>query len=1553
MKINNNRINFLRNSCIHNTADEKHFQKYEKNIEASSLDALSVQGMAFMNLSFSGKHRQAAESTDITEIKELTAKEFKAYKKKLFKRLNDFPLKLQYEAKFWELNKYNIQIANKIFFDEKLYNNALIINGVSNILWASQTPETAQAKSDFLDRIFSEKRLYGNEKFINKLEHTFFNPQKHKETQAKFDIIGKILSDKRLYGNEEFMNNAGDIVRYTQTPEQAKVKSDIIDKLLSEKGFQDNIRFMDFLCGIPEITNTPEQYELANKIFSEEKLYNNENFLDIVIRIIDSVKTKEEAEAKFNISNKIYSDKRLYNNKSIKNYAEYIIRDVKTPEQAQAKSDIIDRILSVERLYNNENIKNKIGVIISETNNQEQVKIKSDIIDSLLSDEKELYKNENVMQHAGDIIYSVNNPEQYKLAEKILLSEELHNNKTVMNKAGYIISNVNNTGQYIIANQIFDKEELYNNKNFMETAGVIIKAVNSQEQCQLANTVLSVKELCNDRYILEDAASIIKGAKNPGQYKLAEKVLSKEELYTKKYILNDASSLIAVVESPEQYEIANKILSEEELYTNKLIISNAEGIISSCHSPEQFEIANKILSDKNLYTNDNIIVYAQKLINCIHNSNAYNIVNRILSEDKLYTNTNIIKNIKGLNFYASSPFQYELINRFVFDERLNTKKNLMESSPAIVQYTETPEQAEAKFKIIDKITSDDRIYANETFMNKANIIISYTETPEQAETKSKIIDILLSEDKKFYNNPKIMNIAYDIVFKADTKEQVSKIENALNLFNSGEITIEQILRMIYCKEEISGSQLKELNDLMGIDKTSELSADELVTAINFIEIVNKKNISEIPIKAKHEFLKNLVSSDSNLFNIKSDIIREYFPLLPKNQEEYSALLPELVKSMGIETNALTSKQISGFNQDITALSKTLASLTDKDFINLQISQKYGKDKFISDVWKTVKDLPFKEQQKIYDYFCFELYENPEVPSKHSITGYPFYSHNENKLAQITDERTINALNSIISYTDKFNKNNPVICNNKEIEDLLNKIINVLPELRTQIGKFQAGNVKENGLTVGSGSHDYDIFKHSLKVMQKITQDGKYNNLNESDKKIMLLASLLHDITKPEGDSDHNHAKEGSFDSFFIAKKFNLTRDEEIKLNELIRHHEWLGYVNSSEDKNELTKRLKDTAYDLRHDNMLELSLIFTHADLKAVRNDDSFHDRTDGRGRRVIDGQIRSFGYCADYYAKEIEKLIRQLKPSQPILPVTPFPKASRIAEKITTVNEDGSTNIKGIYKDKEGLIIIKYNELENEDLEKIGFPKGSTVKGIISKTGAGHNVNTGNVKFFAHALDYPNQLTKFDAFSLVDSDALLSVSYAECPEDKYRFYRPQGILLDCDTKFIHGGGETDAGSGCGKNIQEFKDNYIFGGIRQKDRTFISALIKRALKMNNTEYIEFVKNNENKSFVEIEPEEIRTKIIKAFASINSRPRIGNRRYNEMYISNPKPPMAAFAYNINENEEVGNPVKFLDRTTITKQECNYDENGGISVYDRTKFLREYALERDIPFIVFGD
>ena len=912
-------------------------------------------------------------------------------------------------------------------------------------------------------------------------------------------------------------------------------------------------------------------------------------------------------------------------------------------------------------------------------------------------------------------------------------------------------------------------------------------------------------------------------------------------------------------------------------------------------------------------------------------------LDKILSDERFYNNPVFMKYAGGIIGNANTKEQADLANYILSDERFYNNPDFMKYAGGIIGNADTKEQAD----LANYILSDERFYNNPDFMKYAGEIIRYTDTKERAELTNRILS-----DERLFNNPDFMKYAGGIIGNADTKEKAEKVLNLLNNYERMEILPNQILFMLNeAENNISISQLKKVNRVLG-KQAGRLSASDTVIAASFTDLYGKNNINEIPIYKKRELLRKLVAANSDLFQ-QSEDIQKLFPLLPKNQEEYCALLPSIVKSLGIETNSLTSGEVKAFEASMSDLSSTLKGISDSSFKDLTITQEYPKDAFIKDILDKVKDLSPSERQKVYDYFGFELHKNTRTNTGFYITGYPVNLNNGKKLAQITDPKTKEVVEAVRSDVVRFSENNPIICSDKNIEQALNSIVQYLPEMRTMIDRVQAGN----DTLKDKGAHSYDVLKHSLKVMQKVSQDEKFESLNDSDKKLMLIASLMHDITKKEGYTDKTHYTEGAFDMFFISQKFNLSREEQIKLYTLIKHHEWLSYVNKAKSQAELEERLQSTAYDLRHDNILDMSLMFSHADLRAVKEDDSFHDKKDGDSRIDFNGQARSFGEACDLYGEKLKEYISELQKSQPILPVTKIPSADIIKQNLT-VNPDGSTNVKGVYVDKDGLVVIKFNEVE--DWEKIGFPKGSVSRGITQTMYNREQVDTGNIKFIAHGLDYANQLTKFDAFSLVDSDALLSVSYAERPESKYRFFRPQGVLLDVDTKNIHGGGDTDAGSGLGKNIDTFKQNYIFGGERESDRLYISELVKNALNLSDEEYIDFVRKNADKSFIEIEPAEVREKLIKAFASINSNTRKGNREYNEMYISNPKSPMAVFAYSIDYNEKIDDPLSFLNRDEVKEHERGFGNiNDDISVKNRTAFLRQYALEHNIPFFIFGD
>ena len=837
--------------------------------------------------------------------------------------------------------------------------------------------------------------------------------------------------------------------------------------------------------------------------------------------------------------------------------------------------------------------------------------------------------------------------------------------------------------------------------------------------------------------------------------------------------------------------------------------------------------------------------------------------------------------------------------------------------------------------------------------------------------------------------------------RATAKSTVDYAVDICENYKKQELMPQQVPVAIFYKNRITPEEFRKLNHKMGKEDVSKLNPDEIYFAAKFVDVLDAKNLNEVTAAGKRKLLRGLVSSNVELFEL-SPTLRERFPLIPENSKQYCGIMRATVKSLGIETNPLTKSEVNEFIGSMKNLSESLAGLSDEEFASLKITQEFSREEFISKVREKLKDLPQVEKQKVYDYYGFEIhrgkYKGDINGRKHTLTGYPVNLNNGTKLAEISDPNTKAVIESLRADVIRFSENNPIKCENKQVEKFLNEVVKALPEIRSMIGRTQHGN---NGT---KGAHDFDVMQHSLKVMQKITQDPKFKELNESDQKLMLLASLLHDITKAEGISDHTHASEGGFDTFYICKKLGLTEDEELKLFDLTRLHEWLGGVNKDikirgeeemepakvqEKKQEiLNKRLQSVAFDMQTGNLFDMTLMFTHADLKAVKADDSFHDSNIGATRAVFDKDgnrvfgvntplapsgtsptrvtddptlyvRKSHGETADIYAERIREYIHELRKTRPIVPTTEVPKMSEIRSRLK-VNPDGSTQFKGVFVDKDGLVVIKVNDVE--DWEGIGFPKGTTTKGILANVANNgeerHQIETGNLNLFMHGLDYPNQLARFDRFSMPDSEEMLSITYAERIETKPRFFRPQGVGLDFDSDNIHGGGQTDMGSGCGKSVDDFKRNYIFGGKREGDRRFISNLIKKRAGIDDEKYIEWYDFFRNKKWHQIHENDAKFLVQTYAEGIHSTVREGNRAYDEFYGSKVKRVNSTWVYSFDPNEKIENPLKFINRTELTEGEEEASRIGKMPirpVSERIDFLREYALdpEHDVPMLVLGD
>ena len=1199
---------------------------------------------------------------------------------------------------------------------------------------------------------------------------------------------------------------------------------------------------------------------------------------------------------------------------------------------------LLIKLTSIPDFEEQQTLLSKIGEILYYVETSEQ----AEVVDKFLSNSK-LYENEYILGGLSNnlMVMPYTPPKAncvMKLFDKFLEDENLSNNNDATKQLfARLLIGVKDETQLEIANKILSMPEIYVDYSSLNFANVLVSLSDSSERIKIANKLLSIPDISKNVYLKNISASILRWVDSDEKVKHLEKIFSSPLLYENPSIKSYLSTLEEYHTSSDgvsfKTEILEKYLETPNLHQNEFLSKNISDIIRSVNNIDRKNIAIKFLSEPQLYENESVQNKITSVLDAVYSPFQAMVADKILSDPSLFENDNASMYIARAIFDSSNEkyakTKLELLAKLLENPQIREDDFVVGEFFDFISSFESEETVECKVELVDLLLSDEEIKNDisqlGTYLRMLNTPLRITlahkliknsdiskkeifrlvhsiRTVDELEIKNKFIDLCLSESS-IYSCQNFKNNFSQIVLSVCSDEHLKYTEKLFADVKTGELEPDLALVLIQGYGKVDYKQFQKLRKTVGDELLNTLakSTNDIVIASRLVGLYNKNNINEISLAEKRNVLKALVQSNADLFSV-SDELRKAFPLIPSNQEEYCAILPALVKSLGIEVKKLEEVQVEKFDETIEHLSSELAKLSDEDFSNLELSNSYSKDEFINDTLSIVSDLSNAERQKVYDYFGFELHRNKKVPTGFSIEGYPVNINNGAKLAQITDEKTKQVVETLREKVILFSEKNTIQSNNYEIATMVDEIMVALPELRSLIGKSQ------------SDTYDFDLFKQSLKVMQKTVQNPSYQNLNESDKKIMLLASLLHDVNKAEGKPDITHPYESSFDVYYIAKKFNLSKEEQIKLYTLINHHEWLKYVNKEGlNPKEETKRLQSVAFDLQNDNLFEMEKILTEADLKSVKASDELYET-----------------YEADFelHCEKITSLIEELQKSKPILPTTTLPTADSIKEKITVINDDCSTNLKGVYV-KDGLLVIKYNEVE--DWESLGFPKGTVSKGIETVSPVDNSlINTGNIKFIAHGLTFANQLSNFDAFALPDSDALLSVSYMERPESKYRLFRTQGVLLDVDSKYIHGGGNTDAGSGCGKDISNFKSRYIFGGERQKDRDYISDLIKETLQLTDEEYVEFVKVNQNKSMLEIEPVEAREALIKKFALINSNKRRGDRAYNEMYVSNPKV-QGCFAYS--EKDDVGEISDFID--------------------SQPEFLKAYAKENNLPFFVFGN
>lgn len=676
-----------------------------------------------------------------------------------------------------------------------------------------------------------------------------------------------------------------------------------------------------------------------------------------------------------------------------------------------------------------------------------------------------------------------------------------------------------------------------------------------------------------------------------------------------------------------------------------------------------------------------------------------------------------------------------------------------------------------------------------------------------------------------------------------------------------------------------------------------VAAKTLIIKADKLSLAEKHAINELSFKEKRQYLNLLLSNSDTLI---SEDFQDNYPaseIIPKNVEEYNAILNRLIKSAGIDARHLSESEKKTFFNALENLSASHSefknlNLKDPDF---KLNIKYNRAEFTSDIKYLVQRLDAYEKAKVWDYFGFELREN--ASGDIIMSGYPSSINNGEKLKEIKNQQTREVIEKIRPYVKKFTIENAIIPDNRfispEMAENLNDILKALPELFSIIGKVQ------------HKTQDYTVDVHTLAVLQECVKDLRFDALSKQEKQQLMLAALLHDITKEEKEIDKSHLKNSAYDAYFLLEKFNLSKQEKLNIYQLIRNHDMLEHCNKpvvdikTGNKRPLTeeeqdKLVKNYAFELRSDNLGELECMLTKADLLSVKRNGDFYYRYKDALEKV---------------GKKLAKEIKEVNKSAITLPQTKIPKAS----KLTT---DGVNVIEKVTQDKDG------NDIKNKvvylskglDLSKFGFDKGVTDK---------------NFNVIVHAFDTEAQQNTLDALDIAEQEALLSASYVVYDKGNYRTFRPQGFILDVPDDNIGAAYYRDFGSGCKKTKENLIKDYINGSAHSY-RNYIPNLMKQELNLTDDEYIELYKEIKDKPLdvLEREKPQVANTIKNIFEKMEIHKRKFQRNYNEILITKHKPSGVFF---------VG-------------KDANKNR---YKVEDIPEFLRKYAQDNDLPIIYFGE
>lgn len=358
---------------------------------------------------------------------------------------------------------------------------------------------------------------------------------------------------------------------------------------------------------------------------------------------------------------------------------------------------------------------------------------------------------------------------------------------------------------------------------------------------------------------------------------------------------------------------------------------------------------------------------------------------------------------------------------------------------------------------------------------------------------------------------------------------------------------------------------KKLKEKVGDDINRHKPADIILYSV-FKDFSDKNHICELSKTQKKDLLLKLLINKT-LFNEENCLNMK---LIPKSSKEYAKLIKDITSTLNLNIPPLTEPEQKENNKYLKDLETILKTMDLSELTNVQLTIPHKE--FISNVNDILQDLESDEQAKIQDYFGFKIEDN-------KLTGYPMAQNKDVTDSDITDKKSLAALEKIKPLVEDYSNNNFITTkDNPTLNQLLKSISKYMPELYNQVDSSQT-------------------FVDTIKSLQKIVQNPKFERLTEEDKRILVVSTLLHNTDKVSGKTS-----ESAFDAYFISKKLGFSDKEAQKIYKIVESSDLINkFMNSTPETRTINTRNTQfagknreavfdlLAFNLKEDNNFELA----------------------------------------------------------------------------------------------------------------------------------------------------------------------------------------------------------------------------------------------------------------------------------------------------------------------------------------------------------------------------